>query len=157
MSTPRVVTDAFVPDANRLPGGLVLHPLSIAHTLLLQKIRSPFMAVDDEPAPPPSKRAAKGARKRREIPAAKPAPSELDTLAVVYILTRTEDEIDALFYGFDRAAFDRDVWKFAKTQSPALLVGLQDKLAAVFARATSTLIGGGNDDTPAPGDQKKMT
>ena len=153
MSTPRVVIDALVPDVCRLPGGLLLRPLSIAHTVLLQKIDSPFLAVDGDQPPAP----AKGSRKGREA-AAKAAPSvssELAALAVVYLLTRTEPELDQLYFGFDRQGFDAAVWQFAKDQPPALLVGLQEKLTTVFERATSTLIGGGVEETPA--DQKKTT
>ena len=145
MSTPRVVLNALVPDERKLPGGLILSPLSIAHVLLMEKIDSPFLKVGERPAKPSRNHRAKSAM----VPM-----SELDGLAVVFVLTRSETEIDQLFYGFDRASFDRSVWSFAKSQSPALLVGLQPKLEALFAHATSTLIGGGAD---APADQKKMT
>jgi hypothetical protein len=134
MQTPRVVTDALVPDTMRLPGGLTLQPLSIAHTLLLQKIESPFIAVDG--ARDPSADAAR-------------MPGELDALAVVYLLTLDDAGLDALFFGFDRAAFNAEVWRFVKEQPPALLMGLEQKLAAVFARATSTLIGARADDDDA--------
>jgi hypothetical protein len=141
MSAPRVVIDALVPDVHRLPGGLALQPLSIAHTLLLQKIQSPFIDIGGEAA-------AK----------ASPAPGELDALAVVYLLTRGDAEIDALFYGFDKPAFDAAVWQFAKAQSPALLIDLDVKLKAIFAQATSTLIGGRTDDgDEAAADPKKKT
>ena len=129
MTAPRVVTDAMLPDIHRLPGGLSLRPLSIAHTLLLQKIESPFIAVEGEAA---------GA-----VP---PLPNELDALAVVYLLTRTDPEIDALFFSFDRPAFAAAVWRFAKEQPPALLAGLDAKLTAIFAHATSTLVGAGADE-----------
>ena len=140
MGVPRVVTEALVSDAIRLPGGLVLHRLSIAHTLLLQKIESPFLGIDGD-APAKRSRSARAAS----------AGGELDMLAVVYLLTRTDSEIDQLFFGFDRPAFDRAVWCFAKEQSPAMLVGLEANLTAIFAHATSTLIGGGD----APDPQKK--
>jgi hypothetical protein len=134
MNTPRVVTDAMLPDIHRLPGGLVLRPLSIAHTLLLQKIESPFVAGDDA---------------ENEGDAAKAGAGELDALAVVYLLTRTGPEIDQLYFGFDRPAFAAAVWRFAKEQPPALLIDLDEKLTAIFRHATSTLIGasaGGDDD-----------
>ena len=129
---PRVVTDAMLPDVHRLPGGLSLRPLSIAHTLLLQKIDSPFIAIDGESAQPVAT-----------------VPNELDALAVVYLLTRTAPEIDKLFFSFDRPAFAAAVWRFAKEQPPALLVGLDAKLTAIFQHATSTLIGAGASDTAA--------
>jgi hypothetical protein len=138
MTAPRVVTAAMLPDVHRLPGGLALRPLSIAHTLLLQKIDSPFIAVDGESADP-----------------TQPLPNELDALAVVYLLTRTDPEIDALFFGFDRPAFAAAVWRFAKEQPPALLVDLDAKLTAIFQHATSTLIGAAPAD-PEPA-QKKTT
>ena len=138
MSIPRVVTDAMLPDIHRLPGGLALRPLSIAHTLLLQKIDSPFIAVEGDAANPPAAQ-----------------PNELDALAVVYLLTRTDPELDALFFGFDRPAFAAAVWRFAKEQPPALLIGLDAKLTAIFQHATSTLIGAGAE--PAAAAQKKTT
>jgi hypothetical protein len=144
MSIPRVVTDAMLPDVHRLPGGLALRPLSIAHTLLLQKIDSPFIAVDGE---------SSVAGTTTTTP-----PNELDALAVVYLLTRTDPEIDALFYSFDRTAFAAAVWRFAKEQPPALLIDLDAKLTAIFQHATSTLIGGSAEDESAgaaPTAQKK--
>jgi hypothetical protein len=138
MSSPRVVTDAMLPDVHRLPGGLALRPLSIAHTLLLQKIDSPFIAIDGETG----------------APANAAPPNELDALAVVYLLTRTDAEIDALFHGFERPAFAAAVWRFAKEQPPALLIGLDAKLTAIFQHATSTLIGGGEDEAPGANIKK---
>jgi hypothetical protein len=137
MNTPPVVTAAMLPDIHRLPGGLALRPLSIAHTLVLQKIDSPFIAVDSD-GPNPSTSSL----------------NELDALAVVYLLTRTEPELDALFFGFDRPAFAAAVWRFAKEQPPALLIGLDAKLTAIFQHATSTLIGADAED-PADAAQKK--
>jgi hypothetical protein len=138
MSTPRVVTAAMLPDIHRLPGGLALRPLSIAHTLLLQKIDSPFIAVEGEATDPATSQ-----------------PNELDALAVVYLLTRTDPELDALFFGFERPAFAAAVWRFAKEQPPALLIDLDAKLTAIFQHATSTLIGAGAEHAPAA--QKKTT
>ena len=138
MSTPRVVTDAMLPDLHRLPGGLALRPLSIAHTLLLQKIDSPFIAVEGESTDP-----------------ATPQPNELDALAVVYLLTRTDPELDDLFFGFERPAFAAAVWRFAKEQPPALLIDLDAKLTAIFQHATSTLIGAGAGQAQAA--QKKTS
>ena len=107
------------PDTVRLPGGLTLQPMSVAHVILLQRIDSPFLAANDP--------------KRSD----KPPVETNDLLAVLYILSRSEAELDQVFHEPDRATFDRAVLKFAMNTSPVVLNGLDKTLLEIFRRAAT--------------------
>ena len=107
------------PDVIRLAGGLLRKPMSVAHVLLLQRIDSPFLAPDDPSG------------------SDKPPAKATDLLAVLYILSRSDEELDQLFFEPDRAAFHRAVLKFAMRTPPVALENLDKTLLGIFRRAST--------------------
>ena len=137
MNTPKPVVDAIFPDAVTV-GGYTLRPLSLSNMILLEKVDSPFVRSPEE-------KAGSDAR----------PPDALDVVRALYILTRTTDELQSLYEGFDRPKFEHAVWTFGDSLPAGLANSLMPKFIAIFNAATSTLIGGGAGEDNGGDDGKK--
>lgn len=135
MANPKVVVDAFLPDLPAPIAGIQLRPVSIAAFLVLEKIGSPLAGGSAAPATP---------------------PDPLDAVRGIYVLSRTDAELEAIFRGFSRPEFDRAVWEFA-TRIPAAATGaLVVGMLQLLGIATSTIISAGADEAePTADDSKK--